>query len=181
MIGRITRGKDFKSLLARLLYHKKASFLASNIKLDRDCSFYVPQERYLVHQYAYLFKKVADLKPELKLPVYHVSLSLPPGEHLSDSEWIEVGKRYLKETGFQDCQYVLLRYQEQKNKERCHIISNLVTRDGKVVNTWGNYYQSQLAIRPIELDYHLTEVLNSWEVRAASNNSKAKFSSRDQS
>ncbi len=162
MIGNITRGNNFRGLLEYLLYKEKSYCLDSNIELPREKSLLVPQERYLVHQYAYQFNQVATQKPELKRPVYHVSLSLPPGEHLTDEQWKQVGDRYLQQRGFGNCQYVLVRHND-RGHEHCHIVTSRVDRDGQVVEIDWDYYKSQEVIRPIERDYNLTQIENSWE------------------
>ncbi|MGK7917825.1 MAG: relaxase/mobilization nuclease domain-containing protein, partial [Prochloraceae cyanobacterium] len=135
----------------------------SNIQLEPERSLIVPQQTYLTHQYAYQFNRVAAQRPEVKRPVYHVSLSLPPGENLSDEQWKQVAQRYLSERGFENCQYVLVRHNDRTH-EHCHIVTSRVSLDGQVVDIAWDYYRSQEVIRPLEQAYNLTQVQNSWEI-----------------
>jgi hypothetical protein len=40
------------------------------------------------------FGEIRKLRPNLGKAVLHVSLSAAPGEHLSDAQWTEIGRRY---------------------------------------------------------------------------------------
>jgi len=164
MIGNITKGNNFKGLLEYLLEKEQSYCLGSNIELEENKVLIVPIEQYLIDRYSKEFNEVAAQKPSLDRPVYHVSLSLPKNkEHLSDRQWEEIAKRYLKERGFENCQYVLVRHND-RDHEHLHIVTSRVSLEGQLVRDSWDYYKSQNTIREIEKDYGLQQIPNSWEV-----------------
>ena len=79
MIGKTTKGKGFKGVLAYTLAPEKGALLDTN--LDGATPAELAAE----------FRAMSEARPGISKPVVHVSLSLAPGEHLSDEEWRECG------------------------------------------------------------------------------------------
>ena len=76
---------------------------------------------------------MSDARPGISKPVVHVSLSLAPGEHLSDEEWRGVGQQYLAGMGFSDHQYVLTRHTNTAH-EHVHLVTSRIGCDGSVAS-----------------------------------------------
>lgn len=150
MIGNIIKGESFGGLLS-YLFEKEAGY-----KLDSNMVSFTPADL------AIEFEIATDLRPEVKKPVYHVSLSIEPGEHLSDDRWREAILTYLERMGFNDNQYVAIRHNNRPH-EHCHIVVNRINLNGYPVNTYLDYHRSEEIIRDLEKQYGLTQLQNSWE------------------
>ena len=91
------------------------------------------------------------------------SLSLPPGETVSDPTWRKIAQDYLKAMGFADCQYILVRHTDTDHHQHVHIVANRVGMDGKTVPDSFDHYRCQTVVRAIEDSYNLQRVSSSWE------------------
>lgn len=84
-------------------------------------------------------------------PVFHTSLSLPPGQHASDEQWRTAAETYLKDMGFDldKSQYVVTRHRDTDH-DHVHIVANRVMLDGKTVSDKGDFKRSHEATRAAE-------------------------------
>ncbi len=151
MIGTITKGSNFKGLLKYLLSKEKAQLLDSNM-LGGD-----------YHELSAEFNLSVSLRPTVARPVYHVSLSLDPGEKLSEIQWSELARKYLDQMGFGDSQFVAVKHSDRHHKH-LHIVTSKIDLDGQVVNTQYDYFRSQTIIRNLEVEYQLKQLQSSWVV-----------------
>jgi Relaxase/Mobilisation nuclease domain len=110
------------------------------------------------------FQCARSLNPSLRKPVYHVSLSLPHPERLSDQEWGAIAHDYLKGMGFDDAQYVVYRHQDREHDHVHLVASRIRLSDGSTVSDSWNYHRSQALLRQLEVEYGLTPTPSSWEV-----------------
>ncbi|TKD58999.1 relaxase/mobilization nuclease domain-containing protein [Flavobacterium sp. ASW18X] len=92
-------------------------------------------------------------------PTVHISINFPVGDRgvLSQEMYVEIGERYLKELGYGEQPYVMVKHMDQAHPH-IHIVTTKVTDNGKTIATWGERYRSQNISRKIELDYNLTQV-----------------------
>ena len=146
MIGKTTKGKGFKGVLAYTLAAEKGALLDTN--LDGETPAELAAE----------FRAMSDARPGISKPVVHVSLSLAPGEHLSDEEWRGVGQQYLAGMGFSDHQYVLTRHTNTAH-EHVHLVTSRIGCDGSVASDSHERRRMQTLLAEIEEDYGLQEVL----------------------
>ena len=150
MIGKQTKGRSFRGALNYLLGKERAEIIGGNMvgATPRDL--------------AAEFGAVRALRPNLERSVYHSSLSLPPGESMTDDRWRETADRYAKEMGFGGSQYVVVRHHDT---EHCHvhILASRIRMDGTVVDESHDYRRSESTIRGIERDFGLSPVLPSRE------------------
>ena len=151
MIGNITKGCNFKPLLKYLLEKERAELVASNM-LGENYS-----------ELAAEFDLSCQLRPGVKQPVYHVSLSLDPNEKLSDRQWDELARKYLKGMGFEHSQFVAVKHRD-RHHQHLHLVTSRVDLNGQIVPTYNDYYRSQKVIRPIEREYQIRQVPYSWEI-----------------
>jgi len=100
------------------------------------------------------FRLSRQLKPDVERAVYHVSLSLKPGEYLSDEQWNEVAERYLHQMGFHYNQYVIYRHSD-RDHDHVHLIGSRIKLDGTLVSDSWDYPRSKKIIRELERDYNL--------------------------
>ena len=146
MIGKTTKGRGFKGVLAYTLAPEKGVLLDTN--LDGETPAELAAE----------FRVMSEARAGISKPVVHVSLSLAPGEHLSDEEWRGVGQQYLEGMGFSEHQYVLTRHTNTE-QEHVHLVTNRIGCDGSLTSDSHERRRMQTLLAEIELDYGLQEVL----------------------
>jgi hypothetical protein len=107
-------------------------------------------------------KSFSSLNTRLKKIVFHSSLSLPPGEKLSNEEWEECAKKYLKELGFDKSGFVVVKHNDEDH-DHVHIVASRTNVDGKTVSDSWDYKKGEKICREIEMDYSLQRVSSSSE------------------
>lgn len=111
------------------------------------------------------FMTVRDLNPGIKHPVLHASLSLLPGESLTDEQFQEACETWMEKMGFDltKNQYLIVRHQDTEH-EHAHIAINRIDMvSGKVVVDSFERYRSQEIVRHLEQTYGLEPVATSWQ------------------
>jgi Relaxase/Mobilisation nuclease domain len=131
-----------------------------------------------------------DLNPALKHPVWHMSLSLPHDEHLSDEQFNDLATQYFAGMvlladdhklvadrdrfrqrrdefvldGLSEYQYLVARHSDQEH-DHVHIVASRINLNtGNGVELWRDKTRNQKILRCLEVEYGLTPVPNSWEV-----------------
>lgn len=89
-------------------------------------------------------------RPEIKRPVWHTSLSLPPGESIDGDRWAAVAADFMDGMGLADHQYVVIRHHDT-DKDHVHIVASRIALDGSL------YHGAWDARRAIELTQQLEE------------------------
>lgn len=89
-------------------------------------------------------------RPEVKKPVWHTSLALPPGESIDGDRWAAVAADFMSGMGLADHQYVAIRHRDT-GIDHIHIIGSRVRLDGSL------YHGAWDAKRAIELTQELEE------------------------
>ena len=148
MFAKSVKGKSFFNALDYDL--KKGAILSSNLA-DTSSVQAMTSE----------FMVVSRLRPNLKKVVLHTSLAIPPGEHLSDDQWIEVAEIYLHDMGFEknQNQYVISKHTDTEH-EHIHIVANRVSTSNTVVSDSNDFKRQSAIMRKVEKMYNL-RVLNS--------------------
>ena len=89
------------------------------------------------------FGMVRRLRPDAKRPVWHCSLSLPPGDHLTGERWDAVVSDFMKEMGFSELNpYVAIRHRDT-DKDHIHIIASRIDLSGGL---WHGKWEVRTAI-----------------------------------
>lgn len=145
MIAKAVKGKGFRGALNYDLTHEKGYLLDTNMSADtpRDLSAE--------------FGEIRRLRPNLNKAVLHVSLSAAQGEHLSDEQWREIGREYLRGMGLDNNQYVMTRHTDTEH-EHIHILANRIRFDGQVTTDSHDYRRQEVLMRKIEKEYGLQQV-----------------------
>ncbi len=95
------------------------------------------------------FQMSQSLRPEVKQPYYHISLSLR-NHRPDDFLWKKAIDEYVHQMGLKDCQYVAFRHSDTGH-DHVHIIaSRIKVTDGHLVSDSQDYYRSQQVLREIE-------------------------------
>jgi Relaxase/Mobilisation nuclease domain len=151
MIAKQRKGRGFRGLLEYVENKEEADRIGGNMSGQN------PREL------AAEFKFSRQLNPNVERAVYHVSLSLAPGEYLSDEQWNEISDRYLREMNFRNNQYVVYRHGDREN-DHIHIVASRISLDdGRCVHDGWDYKRSEAIVRQLERDYNLQPVRGSHE------------------
>lgn len=151
MIGKQNIGRGFRGTLSYVLGKEGAERLGGNMLGETPAELTAE------------FSETRKLKPNLSRVVYHTSLSAAPGEKLSDEKWNQVAGSYLKEMGFENSQYVVVRHTDTPI-DHVHIVASRVGMDGQVVSDSKNFERSEKVLRAIELEHGLERVAMSRDV-----------------
>lgn len=151
MIAKQSKGRGFRGTLNYVLGKEKAQIIGGNMLGEN------------ARELAAEFAESRKLKPGVSRAVYHVSLSLPTGERLSDSQWSKVSQQYLEKMGFSKSQYVTARHSDTEH-DHVHIVASRIGLDGKCVSESNDFKRSEKVIRSLEIEHGLTRVSSSHEI-----------------
>ena len=151
MIAKSAKGKGFRQALEYDLSKEGSRVIDSNMAGE------TPQE--LAAEY----DKIRKVRPTLKKPALHVSLSVAPGEKLTDEQWREIAKRYRDGMGLDKNQFVVTRHTNTEH-EHIHMLANRIQFDGRVTSDSWDYMRQQTVTRELERDFGLQRVASSHEV-----------------
>lgn len=90
--------------------------------------------------------------------ILHVSMSRPAGWELTLIQWLNVARKFLKAIGADGCQYMCTRHTQTKN-DHIHLTFSRVTPMGKLVSMSQNRWQWRQAVRMVERDLGLTDIV----------------------
>lgn len=152
MIGKISKSGSFKQLV-EYLDKEDAVVLGTNM--------YGQGSRELTAE----FMTIRDLNPSIKQPVLHASLSLLPGESLTDEQFREVSETWIEKMGFDltKNQYLIVRHRDTEHEHAHLAINRIDMLTSKVVVDSFERYRSQEIIRQLEQNYSLEQVAPSWQ------------------
>jgi hypothetical protein len=155
MIGKQIKGTGFRGCLNYVLGKKDAALIGGTM-----CG-QTPEEL------AAEFAIARQLRPNLKVAVFHATLSVDSTEKLEDSEendqrWLAIAANYMKAMEFDNNQYTVVKHSDTEH-DHIHIVANRICLDGGVVDDSWDYYKSQETIRQLERNYNLETVTPSWE------------------
>ena len=139
-------GKSFKNRVDYILKDDH-SFICSNMASDYNNVSDLTDE----------FKTVSSFRQDIKKPVFHAFLSLPKNEKLTDEQWQEIAKDYLKEMNIdiEKHQYICVRHNDT-DKEHIHIVANRVGLDGSVWLGQHSAFNTIAACERLEVKHGLT-------------------------
>lgn len=147
MKGNVAKtGKSFKNRVDYILKDDH-SFICSNMSADKNNVSDLTDE----------FKAVSSFRQDIKKPVFHAFLSLPKNEHLTDEQWQEIAKDYLKEMNIniEKHQYICVRHHDT-DQDHIHIVANRVGLDGSVWLGQHSAFNTIAACERLEVKHGLT-------------------------
>lgn len=95
------------------------------------------------------------LRPGLGKAVFHSSLSLAPGETLSDGHWGDAATWYMAKMGFREAPWFAVRHTDAKH-EHIHIVAVRIDVHGKTVSDSHERTKGALALQELEKAWGLT-------------------------
>lgn len=147
MKGNVAKtGRSFKNRVEYILKDDH-DFICSNMASDYNNVSDLTDE----------FKTVSSFRQDIKKPVFHAFLSLPKNEHLTDEQWQEIAKDYLKEMNIdiEKHQYICVRHNDT-DKEHIHIVANRIGLDGSVWHGQHSAFNTIAACERLEIKHGLT-------------------------
>lgn len=147
MKGNVAKsGKSFKNRVDYILKDDH-SFICSNMSADKNNVSDLTDE----------FKAVSSFRQDIKKPVFHAFLSLPKDEKLTDEQWQEIAKDYLKEMNIdiEKHQYICVRHKDT-DQDHIHIVANRVGLDGSVWLGQHSAFNTIAACERLEVKHDLT-------------------------
>lgn len=147
MKGNVAKtGKSFKNRVDYILKDDH-SFICSNMASDYNNVSDLTDE----------FKAVSSFRQDIKKPVFHAFLSLPKNEHLTDQQWEEIAKDYLKEMNIDidKHQYICVRHKDT-DQDHIHIVANRIGLDGSVWLGQHSAFNTIAACERLEVKHGLT-------------------------
>ncbi|HEY9852077.1 MAG TPA: relaxase/mobilization nuclease domain-containing protein [Leptolyngbyaceae cyanobacterium] len=155
MIGKQIKGKGFRGCLDYVLGKKGAYIIGGSMCGQTAETLSIE------------FAITRQLKPHLKIAVFHATLSVDAKEKLdsdaeNDRRWCSVADDYMKAIGFDNNQYVVAKHTDTEH-DHIHIVGSRIRFDGTVVDDSWDYYKSQEVIRALEAKYSLETIAPSWE------------------
>lgn len=139
MKAKIERGEGFRGVLDYALGKRNAcEIVAGNMagQTARDL--------------AAEFGLSREARPGVKTPVWHASLSLPPGENIDSDRWGEIAADFMRSMALDRHQYVVIRHHDTAH-DHVHIVASRIGLDGQV------YHGQFDAKRAIDLTQRLEE------------------------
>ena len=136
----LTPRPSFKSVLQYAGDKKDAEIIGGN------------QPAFFTGELIKKFEEYEKLNRKSKAPVFHATLSLPSGEHLTDEQWQESVEFYLKKIGYDPKMnpFTIIKHGDTNN-EHVHIIANKIRLDGKNARIKkGDYLRGMEACRELE-------------------------------
>lgn len=142
MIAKAIKGKGFRGALEYDLGKEEGRVIDTNMNGDG------------ARELAAEFGEIRKLRPGLSKAVLHVSLSAAPGERLTDSQWTDIGQRYLNGLELDRNQYIVTRHADTEH-EHIHLVVNRIQFDGAVTSDSHDYRRHEILMRAIERDLGL--------------------------
>lgn len=103
-----------------------------------------------------------DLRPGIKRPFMHATISVEENEQLTQRQWQELAHRYMKHMGYELCPYVAVKHHDTAH-HHIHLVSSRISLDEKVVSDSLDYRRAELFARQMEQELGLRALSCSWE------------------
>lgn len=181
MIPNITRGGDMTGVLAYLAgrgnknEHQNPTLIAASLGIATETGFKTRKldDRSMQHALASALdaprviwgrevRRRDQAIGEMKAAhVWHCSLTLAPGEQLTDTEWSHIGQRFVHAMKFDTCEWALIKHGAtgRDQLDHAHLVLNLVQAEtGKPAKVHNDFKRAQAACAKIARDYGLTEL-----------------------
>lgn len=139
MKAKISKGAGFRGVVNYLLDKERGEVIGGNMAATTQAGLSAE------------FGAVRCQRPDIAKPVWHVSLSLPPGDSLSVEQWREVAADFLHKMDVKDNQFCIVQHKD-KAHQHIHIVLNRVTTDGGVWYADRDVYRAIEATRQLEAE-----------------------------
>ncbi len=108
----------------------------------------------------------------------HISLNLPRGEHLNDTDFFELSKNYMEHMGYGEQPYVVIRHHDTKH-EHVHIVSSTIKEDCLQINLSNDIRRSIATQKCLENEFGLSPSPDTKQTRELPKYEMPEFRNRD--
>lgn len=146
MIGKVMKRAAFKGCVQYVLGKDQAKLLsADGVLLDSADSIIQS------------FHTQCLMKPNIKHPVGHISLSYSPDDkdRLSDGAMVTLAKEYMEAMEIKDTQYIIVRHFDNGNPH-VHLVYNRIDNNGRVISDKNDRYRNEAVCKKLKDKYSLT-------------------------
>ena len=140
MKAKVSRGAGFRGLLDYIYGPGEDNHPGRAVPVSGAGNVLGTDPRDLARQFAVS----RQLRPDIKKPVWHCSLSLPPGEKLSDERWAEIARDFLSRMGLDpDIRMWHCARHIDTDHDHIHLVVSRVALDA---SSWGGGNDAHQAI-----------------------------------
>lgn len=148
MIAKIIKGTSFSGMISYMLGKREgmARILdGEGVRIDATSG-----------EIASDFNLQASMRPNIKKPVCHtiLSFSAEDGERLDDDKMIDIAREYLRQMGYSDTQYLIVRHMDREHPH-LHICINRIDNYGNTISDSNEKFRSTRICRELTDKYQL--------------------------
>lgn len=151
MKAKITKGKNFRDIINYIFSpgdknkSERADWIGGTLASDNAQG--------LIRE----FNTVLRLRPHIEKPSWHCSLTLPPGEQLSDADWESVVEYFMKKMEFSEhTPYTIVRHNDTEF-DHVHVVASRIPMTGPVWTGKNDVFKAIAATQELEKEYNLTQ------------------------
>lgn len=146
MIGKVMKRAAFKGCVNYILNKQDAKLISADGVLLGN-----------VNNIIQSFHTQRLMKPNIKHPVGHISLSYSPDDEkrLTDGAMITLAREYMEKMGIKDTQYILVRHFDNGNPH-VHLVYNRIDNNGKVISDKNDRHRNEAVCKKLKDKYGLT-------------------------
>ena len=108
----------------------------------------------------------------------HISLNLPRGENLNDTNFFELSKNYMNHMSYGEQPYVVIRHHDTKH-EHVHIVSSTIKEDCLQINLSNDIRRSIAIQKHLEKEFNLSPSPETKQVKELPKYEMPEFKNRD--
>lgn len=86
---------------------------------------------------------------------FHGSINLAPGEKLTNQQFVDISKEYMKSLGYENTHLLVYKHSD-KNHTHIHLLAPTIDFDGKKIKDFKDVEKSRRMLMKFEKDYGLT-------------------------
>jgi hypothetical protein len=146
MIGKVMKRAAFKGCVQYVLGKDQAKLLSADGVLLGNADNIIQS-----------FSTQRLMKPNIKHPVGHISLSYSPDDEkrLTDGAMITLAKEYMQEMNIKDTQYIIVRHFDNGNPH-VHLVYNRIDNNSRVISDKNDRYRNEAVCKKLKDKYGLT-------------------------
>jgi len=146
MIGKIIKGKSFKSCISYVISKENMKLLDSEGVLLNNTNSIINS-----------FYMQSLMNPNLSKSVGHIPIAYSKEDtpKLTDEFMLKLAKEYMQAMGIENTQYIIVRHSDREHPH-CHLVFNRVNNDGKTISDRNDHFRNEKVTKALKEKYGLT-------------------------